>query len=321
MGFKPGIYAFGLGYESDLCSFVLDKTEHDFSTTYYTFHFEIVRKRARSNIRFCRNVITGTFPMSLGRLFWPLNVIFYSHWWTAKTGHALRAGIQVGDSLVCWDGKEWGKQNKRRGLWSLMRGSTLPVFVEDWWDEGRTTPPHPLRTVEAVGMDAEMLGWARNASGPYPSGGKTAPWTAVEIQPNPHRLQPRTESPVFELTCAGFLHVAVVVAAAACGSCRHMVEVSAKWTPDPEWTVGAVDKPMDRLLQSNCVFPGNWPSSGGKWACRNRMRGRRWAQAEASDDACLERDAAALVSAAGEQANGAFVWENDAVGLGNGAAK
>ncbi len=119
--------------------------------------------------------------------------------------------------------------------------------------------------------------------------GKTAPWTAVEIQPNPHRLQPRTESPCLELTCAGFLHVAVCFAAAACGSCRHMVEVSAKWTPGPEWTVGAVDKPMDRLLQSNCVFPGNWPSSGGKWACRNRMRGRRWAQAEASDDACLEK--------------------------------
>ncbi len=47
MGFKPGIYAYGLGYESDLRSSVLDKTEHDFSTTYYTFHFEIVTKRAR----------------------------------------------------------------------------------------------------------------------------------------------------------------------------------------------------------------------------------------------------------------------------------
>ncbi len=246
-----------LGYESDLCSSVLDKTEHAFSATYYTFHFESVTKRARSNVTFCRNVITGTFPMSLGRLFWPLNVIFYSHWWTAKTGHALRAGIQVGDSLGCWDGKEWGKRNKRRGLWSLMRGSTLPVFAEDWWDEGRTTHPHPLRTVEAVGMDAAVLGWAeaRNASGTYPSGGKDSSLDSRGDSAKPHRLHPRTESPVFELTCAGFLHVAVVVAAAACGSCWHMVEVSAKWTPGPEWTVGAVDKPMDRLLQSKLRLP------------------------------------------------------------------
>lgn len=85
-------------------------------------------------------------------------------------------------------------------------------------------------------MDAEMLGWAeaRNASGTHPSGGRTTPWTAVEIQPIPHR---QTESSVFELTCAGFLHVAVVVAAvaaSACGSCRHKAEVSAAWTPGPE---------------------------------------------------------------------------------------
>lgn len=90
-------------------------------------------------------------------------------------------------------------------------------------------------------MDAEVLGWAeaQNASGTHPSGGKTAPWSAEVIQPIPHHLQPQTESSVFELTCAGFLHVAVVVAAvavaaAAYGSYRHMVEVSAKWTPGPE---------------------------------------------------------------------------------------
>lgn len=107
-------------------------------------------------------------------------------------------------------------------------------------DEGRTTPPHPLKTVEAVGMNAEALDWAedRNASGTPQSGGKTIPWTAVEIQPIPHRLQPQTESSVSELTCAGFLRVAAVVAAAvaaaACGSYQRMVEVSAEWTLGPE---------------------------------------------------------------------------------------
>ncbi len=45
----------------DSCS-VLDKNEHAFSVTQWTFHFKRVKKRARSNvISFCRNVTTCTY--------------------------------------------------------------------------------------------------------------------------------------------------------------------------------------------------------------------------------------------------------------------